>query len=76
MYKEVSSSKKTVPRTFCHMGRFVPWDVLSVECFVLGRFVLGRFILERFVCASNDTVQYNEISKFSEALDFLFFGFC
>ena len=51
--------------TFCPVGRFVPWDVLSmghcvrgtfcpldvlsVERFVLGRFVLGRFVLGRFV---------------------------
>ena len=28
---------------FCPLGLFVPWDVLSAGCFVLGRFVLGPF---------------------------------
>ena len=46
--------------TFCALGCFVLWDVLSLgrfvhgtfcllERFVLGPFVLGRFVLERFV---------------------------
>ena len=43
--------------SFVPLGRFVPWDVLSLGPyvlgrFVLGRFVLGRFVLGRFVCAS------------------------
>ena len=38
--------------TFCPLGRFVPWDVLSLGPYVLGRFVLGRFVLGCFVCAS------------------------
>ena len=41
--------------TFCLLGRFVPWDVLSLGTFcpwdVLS---LGRFVLGRFVCASSN----------------------
>ena len=33
------------PGTFCSLGRFVPWDVLSLESFVLETLCLGTFSL-------------------------------
>ena len=38
--------------TFSSLGRFFPWDVLSLGRLFLRRFVLGRFVLERFVCTT------------------------
>ena len=35
--------------TFCPLGRFVPWDVLSLERFVLGRFFLGLLYMHQIL---------------------------
>ena len=45
-------------RTFCSLGRFVPWEVLSSGRFFLQAFCpLGHFVLGRFVCAPRILVE-------------------